>query len=286
MSINVYVDRNHCIHYPHEITFFFKQSKMRKYIILLLVFLVFGSCDSDDSIPDHPIPDEYRDFTVIPDNIFEQALIDLGYDDVLDGVVVTSNITNIETLDVSGRGIKRLEGIRDFVNLKVLWCERNNLYKLEEISEISGLKVLICNSNSLDSLNVAGNKNLTTLECDSNVIKWLIINESIQSLSCHFNRIESLDISKSKQLERLTCSENSIRHLDLSNNPELSLLYCQGNRLLTLNLKNLNNSRIASFDSKRNPELACIEVSDLAHAETFWLNYIDSGSSFSENCGY
>ena len=31
----------------------------------------------------------------IPDSAFEQALIDLGYDDVLDGKIVTANVANV-----------------------------------------------------------------------------------------------------------------------------------------------------------------------------------------------
>lgn len=254
---------------------------MKKYIILLLVLFAYSSCDSDDSIPE-----EYVDVTIIPDENFERALIDLGYDDVMDQLVITSNISKIETLDVSGRGIKKLEGIRYFVNLKVLWCERNKLYKLEEISEISGLKVLICNNNSLDSLNVSENKYLTTLECDNNVLNWLILNESVQTLSCSFNGLQFLDLSKSSQLEELTCSENIISHMDLSNNTRLSLLYCQRNALKTLNLKNFNNNLLANFNAKNNPELNCIEVSDLAFCQTYLTDWIDSGARFSEDCRY
>lgn len=254
---------------------------MKKYIILLLICFAYVSCDSDDSIPE-----QYVDVTIIPDENFERALIDLGYDDVMDQFVITSNISKIETLDVSGRGIKKLEGIRYFTNLKVLWCERNKLYKLEEISEISGLKVLICNNNSLDSLNISENKYLTTLECNNNVLKWLILNESVQTLSCSFNHLQFLDLSESRQLEELICSENIIRHMDLSNNKKLSLLHCQRNALQTLNLKNLNNDLLADFNATYNPELNCIEVSDLAFCDTYLTDWIDRGSIFSEDCGY
>jgi hypothetical protein len=38
----------------------------------------------------------FAQFTAIPDPIFEQALIDLGHDDVLDGQVLTANIEKLE----------------------------------------------------------------------------------------------------------------------------------------------------------------------------------------------
>ena len=41
--------------------------------------------------------------TYVPDNNFEQALIDLGYDDVLDDYVHTVNISNIVELNISNK---------------------------------------------------------------------------------------------------------------------------------------------------------------------------------------
>ena len=52
--------------------------------------------------------------TYIPDNNFEQALINLGYDNVLDNYVITSNISNIGYLDVSSQNISDMTGIHDF----------------------------------------------------------------------------------------------------------------------------------------------------------------------------
>ncbi len=38
--------------------------------------------------------------TYVPDDNFEQALIDLGYDDVLNDSVLTANISSVTSLDV------------------------------------------------------------------------------------------------------------------------------------------------------------------------------------------
>ena len=40
--------------------------------------------------------------TYVPDDNFEQALIDQGYDDVLDDYVLTENISDLTTLNVNG----------------------------------------------------------------------------------------------------------------------------------------------------------------------------------------
>ena len=52
--------------------------------------------------------------TYVPDNNFEQALINLGYDTVLDDYVTTANINTVTALDVNGDNISNLTGIEDF----------------------------------------------------------------------------------------------------------------------------------------------------------------------------
>jgi len=68
--------------------------------------------------------------TYVPDDNFEQALINLGYDTVLDDSVLTSNINTITTLDVSFQNIADLTGIEDFTALTTLWCYYNQLTSL------------------------------------------------------------------------------------------------------------------------------------------------------------
>ena len=53
--------------------------------------------------------------TVIPDPNFEQALIDMGHDDVLDGQVLTAKIDTLIYLNVSAKNISDLTGISDFL---------------------------------------------------------------------------------------------------------------------------------------------------------------------------
>jgi hypothetical protein len=46
--------------------------------------------------------------TYVPDDKFEQALIDLGYDTTLDDSVLTANISGVTSLDVSNKEISDL----------------------------------------------------------------------------------------------------------------------------------------------------------------------------------
>ena len=45
------------------------------------------------------------DVTLIPDSNFELALIELGYDNVLDGAVLTSNISSLTSINLDSKNI-------------------------------------------------------------------------------------------------------------------------------------------------------------------------------------
>ena len=56
----------------------------------------------------------FSQHTAIPDQNFEQALIDLGYDNVIDGQVLTAIINIVTVLVVNNKNISDLTGIEDF----------------------------------------------------------------------------------------------------------------------------------------------------------------------------
>ena len=102
--------------------------------------------------------------TYVPDDNFEQALIDLGYDYVLDGYVLTANVDAVTYLDVNNRNINNLTGIEDFVALTVLYCYENLLTSID-LSNNTALTDLQCGNNQLTSLDVSNNTALISLGC-------------------------------------------------------------------------------------------------------------------------
>ena len=84
--------------------------------------------------------------TYVPDNNFEQALIDLNYDDTLDDSVLTANISGVTNLDVNSKSISDLTGIEDFTALTSLDCGGTG-----------------SSSNQLTSLDVSSNTALTEI---------------------------------------------------------------------------------------------------------------------------
>ena len=136
--------------------------------------------------------------TYVPDDNFEQTLIDLGYDDTLDDYVNTENIKTIENLDVSEKNITDLTGVEDFLDLKDL-----NL-----------------NENNISSLDLSNNINLFRLNADNNEITSLDIksSSSLNYLSIINSKLQSLDISNNILLEELILSDNSLTTIDVSKN--------------------------------------------------------------------
>jgi hypothetical protein len=157
---------------------------MKKLLLLLIIpFLSFGQQ------------------TYVPDDNFEQALIDLGYDDVLDNYVLTNNINVIYDLMLNNLEINDLTGIEDFVSLGGgpfgggLWCQNNNLSELD-ISNLTQLTTLNCSNNNLVELNVSNNNLLVDLYCSNNLLTELNLSsqESLIHLFIDGNQINCLDI--------------------------------------------------------------------------------------------
>ena len=227
---------------------------MKKIAILILLFITSSFVFTQN--------------TYVPDDKFEQALIDLGYDDTLDDYVLTANISGVIKLDVGDKSISDLTGIEAFVALEELRLWDNSLTSLD-VSKNTALKSLSLSRNKLTSLDVTKNT-------------------ALKSLSVTSNRLTSLDVSKNTALKELWCDFNQLTSLDVSNNTALTWLYCPSNRLTSLIMRNGATSQLYKFDVTRNYSLNCIETLDPAYATTNWTSAngnIDAGVTFAYICG-
>tara|TARA_B100001758_G_scaffold247425_1_gene265192 strand:- start:71 stop:1474 length:1404 start_codon:yes stop_codon:yes gene_type:complete len=222
--------------------------------------------------------------TYVPDNNFEQKLINLGYDGFLDDSVMTAQIKIIINLDISNSNISDLTGIEDFTNLEYLDCGFNQLTSLD-VSQRPALEHLECDYNQLTSLDVSQSPALTSLNCSTNVITSLNLSQcpALEYLECGVNQLTSLDLSQSSSLSSLSCVGNQLTNLDVSQNTSLTQLYCAMNQLTSLDVRNGNNTNLTDFWSGNNPNLSCINVDDIAWATTNWTS-IDPQHYFSNNC--
>jgi YD repeat-containing protein len=202
--------------------------------------------------------------TYVPDDNFEQELINLGYDDVMDDYVVTDNINSIVFLQLSYKDIDDVTGIEDFISLEILYFETNNLTEID-ISQNINLNYFSCSNNEITEIDVTNNILLKNLNISYNLITSIDVsnNTALELLSARYNQLNSLDVSNNPNLRYIWCSDNPITSLDFSQNPNLYLVNCENSSLLSeFNLKNGNNSILTSMGVENSPNLYCIEVDD------------------------
>ena len=198
--------------------------------------------------------------TYVPDDNFEQALIDLGYDDTLDDYVLTANISGVTNLDVYDKSISDLTGIEAFTALTNLNCGVNQLTSLD-VTANTALINLLCFNNQLTSLDVSKNTALTELSCEYNLLTSLDVsaNTALTWLFCFNNFLTSLDVSSNTALTRLYCEYNLLTSLDVSSNTVLTELLCNDNRITSLDVsKNTVLSELQCFTN----QLTSLDVSN------------------------
>ncbi len=212
-----------------------------------------------DAIAGYSEDCQAENLTYVPDDNFEQALIDLGYDDVLDDYVVTSNISGITSLNVEDKEISDLTGIRDFSSLTSLICRRNQLTSID-LSQNINLRNFYCEVNQLTSLDVSQNSELRIIACWSNNLTSLDVSQNIvlNDLHCYDNQLTSLNVSQNTALEKLGCGDNQLTSLDISQNTALVELYLGDCQLTNLDVS--QNLALETFVCYRN-YLATLDVS-------------------------
>ena len=176
--------------------------------------------------------------TYVPDDNFEQSLIDFGYDNVLDNYVTTNNISGITTLDTNAKNISDLTGIEDFVSLVKLLSYQNNL---------SAVNLSL--NTSLDYLEL-GENNITSIDLSTNLL--------LEHLNLYGNQLTSIDVSGNQALTYLSLGGNSFTNIDVSNNLLLTDLLVFDNDLSSLDIS--GSTGLINLMAKGNTNLSCIQV--------------------------
>ena len=96
--------------------------------------------------------------TYVPDDNFEQALINLGVDQMFNDSVEKNAIDTITYLYLAGMNISDLTGIEDFISLTELFCFDNQLTFLD-LSNNSQLIEVSCGNNQLISMDLRNSNN-------------------------------------------------------------------------------------------------------------------------------
>lgn len=191
---------------------------MKKVAYYLVLTLIFSGCSEDAVNNDGQSVADTTDDTVtvglqvsIPDTAFEQALIDLNFDNELDGEVAKSRIENIQNLGIDGKGITDLTGISAFDALENLNVRGNQLTSLD-VSNNSNLLFLWAEDNELETVDVSGLSSLEKLGLDRNRVVQIAVrtNTALQLLNVAENRLESIDVSSNNALTDFIVVDNPL----------------------------------------------------------------------------
>ena len=232
---------------------------MRKVWVLVAVFLLAASAPGAALAAGVPI-----DAAHFPDNAF--IVFVREHDTNSDGILSPEEIEAAKSMIVKPDfGAKNLKGIEYFTYLETLVCSNLELTSLD-LSGNKKLTSLHCANNLLTSLDLSENTELKTLHCENNnALTSLNVsrNTKLETLNCTNNSLTTLDVSKNTALKDLACSGNALTSLDVSQNTALTELTCYSNALTTLDLsKNTElqkleckNDRLTALDLSKNTKL-------------------------------
>lgn len=210
------------------------------------------------------------DMVNIPDGKFLEYCID-HFDSNRDGAITTNELNQITSLNISGLGIRNIDGISYFTSLKELDCSSNDIGNLD-MTQNTELQSLSCSDNQITQINITNCKFLNYLDCSKNNLASLFIQNTpeLTSINCSYNKFTSLDLSNNHQLIQLVANNNLLICLNFDNNRKLEIIDCSFNRLKSLdilglaNLRELNcgNNMLSLMNTKGNSNLQILQCND------------------------
>jgi uncharacterized repeat protein (TIGR02543 family) len=271
-----------------------------------------GVTDDLDRCPETPAGttiDEFgcpvnSEYTYIPDDEFEQILIDQGYDTELDDFVLTSSIDGISKLELPRfedlnreYSIKNLTGIEDFKaleSLTILYGDfGENAIDLSQNTALTELQihcsdiaVLDLSQTNIERLQIQGN--IFFSMCSSKVgtinVEGL---ETLTSFYAYFVEFDNLNsiLRSAVFLQEILLVDpvtpnGPVEYLDLSNNANLnsvSISSCLNRGPAIIDLKNGTNQNLTEINLSGPSELCiprddftwepCIEADDPSYVE-------------------
>ncbi|MGJ8684613.1 MAG: T9SS type A sorting domain-containing protein [Nonlabens sp.] len=222
--------------------------------------------------------------TYVPDDNFEQALINQGYDTTLDDLVTTANIDGLTILDVSASAISDMTGIENFTALNELTVSNNPIFSIN-LSALSNLDIFTSFNGVTDSVILNPNIEEVTIT-GSNLTSFdLSAYPNLLKTNLSSNPLTGT-LSSGISLQELSVTGTNLNSIDVSNSATLTLLDARNNpSLQSLNLKNNANNLLQSFIATGNPNLICVEVSDVAFMNANFNVALDAGQMYESTCG-
>lgn len=149
-----------------------------------------------------------------------------------DGVLKGNELELLGYIDVTGLGVRSLEGIQLIEKLRDLRCANNQITQID-LSHNALLDNLICSGNDLTELDLSGLGSLSTVVCENSPLLseiWLEGANHLSVLRCSGCALTRLDLS-STNVEMLDCSNNRITKLTFKKRGTVYSFDISGNRI-------------------------------------------------------
>ena len=182
---------------------------MKKLFLILLLLLVISK--------------SVAQVTIIPDNRFERALIDLGIDSdlTINGQILTSDALLVTELELSPNSLTNYPyPANDFYE--------GLIHDLNGLEAFVNIERLIINFTMAEDLNINSLINLKYLDCVDNMLTAVDVSNNLL--------LEYIDITSGGDVTPF----NYIPEIDLSNNPNIQEIVAPGIKRINLN-NNSNN---------------------------------------------
>ena len=239
------------------------------------IFGASSGCNTGDGDPcSGELDSAYNEnLTYVPEDRFEQYLIDQGWDDVLDDYVVTDNVKNVTSIGLGATDnwveggeidfhdfdsrfsdrITDLSGIEAFVSLEHISLRGNKIDSIN-LTKNTNLKNFGANFNEFKGVNTDKNLKLKIFSIDDNMPDWsegcaeitqasdsatqlsFLNNSELESLSVPTVGLTSINLSNNPKITFLDIIENYLTSIDLSNQTELKQLRIQYNKLKSIDV--------------------------------------------------
>ena len=203
-----------------------------------------------------------ENLTYVPDDIFEQYLIDQGWDDVLDDYFVTENVKNVESMDLEAIDpcqeidcnydefydfdnrfsdrITDLSGIEAFISLKYLNIRGNKIDSIN-LTQNTQLYRIYANFNEFKGVNTDFNLELNNIAIDDNIPNW---SEGCYEIIDPEDTITKLSFVNNSKIEHISVPSVGLNKLDISNNPNLKGLIAGNNNFTSIDFSNNNGGMV------------------------------------------
>lgn len=271
---------------------------MKKLSLLsLFTALFFTACSTDEieqPVPETPPVQQLPEWTQIPDQNFENALIALNYDDVSDGRVLTSRISGITRLQIEHKRIRNISGIENFIALEWLSLWDNDFTTIN-VRSLKKLKLLGLSECPVSEIDLSQNLELQEINFQHNTDRAndptyqfgktlgftrldLSNNVKLERIYAYANRLTSLDVSMLPKITDLWVSFNPIETLDLSKNSMLNVIDVESCSLKNLNIKGTARNGVPrTCVTVGNPNLLEIKVNNVNAINAYRLTLTPAG---------